>query len=73
MPARRSRCMRADRGSLLGPFQDFFEFLLGPWRILLMKEAQGFIVDFELGLDARVPIRLHRAGGGGAVNSSLRT
>ena len=37
-----------------GASQNFFEFLLGFGKFLLMKEGQGLIVDFELGLDARV-------------------
>ena len=39
---------------LAGSFQDFFQFLLGAGEFLLMKKGQGFIVDFELRLDARV-------------------
>jgi hypothetical protein len=37
-----------------GAFQNFFEFLFGPGEFLLMEEGQSFVVDFELGLNARV-------------------
>jgi len=36
---------------LAGAFQNFFKFLLGTGEFLLMKEGQGFVVDFELRLD----------------------
>jgi hypothetical protein len=36
---------------LAGTFENFFQLLLGASEFLLMKESQGFIVDFELGLD----------------------
>jgi hypothetical protein len=39
---------------LAGAFHYFFEFLLGAGEFLLVKESEGFIVDFELCLDARV-------------------
>jgi len=39
---------------LAGAFHDFFEFLLGAGEFLLMKEGEGFVVNFELCLDARV-------------------
>jgi hypothetical protein len=35
---------------LAGAFENFFKFLLGAGEFLLMKEGQGFIVDFELRL-----------------------
>ena len=37
-----------------GTFQNFFKFLLGAGKFLLMKEGQSFIVDFELRLDAGI-------------------
>jgi hypothetical protein len=39
---------------LAGAFENFFKFLLGAGKFLLMKEGQGFIVEFELRLDERV-------------------
>jgi hypothetical protein len=36
---------------LAGAFENFFQLLLGASEFLLMKQSQGFIVDFELGLD----------------------
>jgi hypothetical protein len=36
---------------LAGALEDFFKLLLGAGEFLLMKEGQGFIVDFELRLD----------------------
>ena len=49
------RCMRArSASSLLGPFENFFEFLLGLGEFLLMKEREGFVVELELRLDARI-------------------
>ena len=45
---------RAVREFLAGTFQNFFKFLLGARKFLLMKERQRFIVEFELRLDARV-------------------
>jgi hypothetical protein len=36
---------------LAGALENFFQLLLGASEFLLMKESQGFIVDFELGLD----------------------
>jgi hypothetical protein len=36
---------------LAGAFENFFKFLLGASELLLMKEGQGFIVDFELRLN----------------------
>ena len=37
-----------------GAFQNFFEFLLGASKFLLMEERQSFIVDFELRLNERI-------------------
>ena len=39
---------------LAGAFENFFKFLLGACKFLLMKEREGFVVDLELRLDARV-------------------
>ena len=37
-----------------GTFQNFFEFLFGFGKFLLMEKNESLIVDFQLGLDARV-------------------
>jgi hypothetical protein len=42
---------RAIREFLAGAFKNFFKFLLGARKFLLMKEGQGFVIDFELRLD----------------------
>jgi hypothetical protein len=44
----------AIREFLAGAFENFFKFLLGAGEFLLMKEGQGFVIDFELRLDERV-------------------
>src|SRR5260370_39248031 len=36
------------------PFQNFFEFLLGLGKFLLVKKRESFIVSFELCLDERI-------------------
>ncbi|OLD80186.1 MAG: hypothetical protein AUF67_13195 [Acidobacteria bacterium 13_1_20CM_58_21] len=45
---------RAIREFFARALQDFFEFLLGAGEFLLMKEGQGFVVDFKLRLDAGI-------------------
>jgi hypothetical protein len=37
-----------------GAFENFFQFLFGTLEFLLMKQAQSFIVELHLRLDARV-------------------
>jgi hypothetical protein len=44
----------AIREFLAGAFENFFKFLLGAGEFLLMKEGQGFVIDFELRLDERI-------------------
>ena len=42
-------------GKLLArAYQNFLKFLLGLGEFLLMKEGQSFVVNFELGLHARI-------------------
>jgi len=45
---------RAIREFFARALQDFFKFLLGAGEFLLMKEGQGFVVDFKLRLDAGI-------------------
>ena len=45
---------RAIREFFAGAFENFFELLFGSGEFLLMEEREGLVVNFELGLDARI-------------------
>ena len=40
--------------ALAGAFENFFQFLLGSGKFLLVEEGQRFIVNFQLRLNPRI-------------------